>query len=80
MIHPLAEDQQDSAPEGMKGDLEEAIGETGATLEILTERLGWPLSRLLVKVGRTGVGGTGRQRGRRHPTEAMSLPASSRCE
>ena len=51
MIHPLAEDQQDSAPEGMKGDLEEAIGETGATLEILTERLGWPLSRLLVRVG-----------------------------
>ena len=51
IIHSLAEDHQDSAAEGMKGDLERAIGETGATLEILTERLGWPLSRLLVKVG-----------------------------
>ncbi len=35
-----------------KGDeLEESIGESGATVETLIERLGWPLSQLLVKIG-----------------------------
>lgn len=35
-----------------RGGLEEAIGEAGATVETLMERLGWPLARLLVEVGR----------------------------
>ena len=33
------------------GDLEQAIGESGASVEKLIEVLGWPLSRLLVELG-----------------------------
>jgi DNA processing protein len=34
-----------------QGALEKAIGESGATVETLIERMGWPLPRLLVKIG-----------------------------
>ena len=52
VIHPPTGDEQGSMSERIKrDDLEEAIGEAGATVDILTERLGWPLSRLLVRIG-----------------------------
>ncbi len=39
-------------PEDRKqDDLLAAIGESGATVETLMERIGWPLSRLLVRIG-----------------------------
>ena len=41
----------DSNDEKRLSGLEGAIGEVGATVETLMERLGWPLSRLLVEVG-----------------------------
>ena len=51
ILHPLPEHQGDSAADAEKGELEEAIGEAGATLEVLAERMGWPLTRLLVSFG-----------------------------
>lgn len=51
ILHPLPELQGDSAADDEQGELEEAIGEAGATLQVLAERMGWPLTRLLVSVG-----------------------------
>ncbi len=51
IIDPLPACRRVSGPGDVKGDLEEAIGEAGATLEVLAERMGWPLTRLLVSVG-----------------------------
>ena len=51
IVHPLPAGQPVSGPGDATGDLEEAIGEAGATLEVLAERTGWPLTRLLVSVG-----------------------------
>ena len=51
IIDPPGVGQRRSGPGDAKGGLEEAIGEAGATLEVLAERMGWPLTRLLVSVG-----------------------------
>lgn len=51
VIHPSPVDQRTSADDGARGELEKAIGDTGAGLEALAERMGWPLGRLMVKVG-----------------------------
>ena len=51
IVNPLEAGQQGSGPGDAEGGLEEAIGEAGATLEVLAERMGWPLTRLLVGVG-----------------------------
>lgn len=54
LVGPSTEDsgRGPSTPEEENRDhLEDAIGESGATVEVLMERLGWPLSQLLVKVG-----------------------------
>lgn len=51
IIDPLEDGRRESGPGDAKGGLEEAIGEAGATLEVLAERMGWPLTRLLVSVG-----------------------------
>ena len=51
IVHPVPAGQRVSGPGNATGDLEEAIGEAGATLEVLAERMGWPLTRLLVSVG-----------------------------
>ena len=51
IIHPVGAGQPGPGPGEPRGGLEEAIGETGATLEVLAQRMGWPLTRLLVSVG-----------------------------
>ncbi|MDE0231716.1 MAG: DNA-processing protein DprA [bacterium] len=51
IINPSGVGRRESGPADAKGGLEEAIGEAGATLEVLAERMGWPLTRLLVSVG-----------------------------
>ena len=51
IINPLEAGPEGSGPGDAAGGLEEAIGEAGATLEVLAERMGWPLTRLLVSVG-----------------------------
>ena len=52
ILSPAAPADDPASQQGRRRDeLEEAIGESGATVEVLLERLGWPLSRLLVRVG-----------------------------
>ncbi|MCY3564141.1 MAG: DNA-processing protein DprA [bacterium] len=51
LVNPLEAGHRGSDPGDAGGDLEEAIGEAGVTLEVLAERMGWPLTRLLVSVG-----------------------------
>lgn len=55
LISAAQTDHRRSSPSEEKREskgLEEAIGDSGATVETLMERLGWPLSRLLIEVGR----------------------------
>ena len=51
IVSPIGAGHQGSAPDDAEGGLVEAIGEAGATLEVLAERMGWPLTRLLVSIG-----------------------------
>ncbi|MDE0234876.1 MAG: DNA-processing protein DprA [bacterium] len=51
IISQLGAGHRGFGPGDAEGGLEEAIGEAGATLEVLAERMGWPLTRLLVSVG-----------------------------
>ena len=52
VLPPAAAGEGDADGAGREPDeLEEAVGESGATVEALMERLGWPLSRLLVRIG-----------------------------
>ena len=51
IVSPMEAGHRGSGPDDAEGGLEEAIGEAGATLEVLAERMGWPLTRLLVSIG-----------------------------
>lgn len=54
LLEPLSGSDRRPSPasgEGGKDELEEALGESGATVEALIERLKWPLPRLLVRIG-----------------------------
>ena len=52
ILAPPTVNREDPMSPSANQDLEEAIGETGATVETLGDRLGWPLSRLLVELGK----------------------------
>ena len=52
VLFPAVESDRPSEPNNRSQDeLEAAVGESGATVETLMERLGWPLPRLLVRIG-----------------------------
>ncbi len=52
LVESPVEHESAAGSRGGGGDgFEQAIGEAGVTVETLSERLGWPLSRLLVRIG-----------------------------